>query len=349
MVVSPSFQDKYVDYLIKELKLKVDEFKDLETIYIGGGTPSVLKLSILEKLFVELHNKINFSKIKEFTIEANPADVTIDFINLIKKYKVNRISLGVESLDKKKLLLLNRKHNKKQVINALKLLKENNINNINVDLIYGLNNESFNVIKKDIKTLKKYVTHFSCYNLILEEKTILYKLKEKGLFKELSEGKEKKIYYKIIKLLERNGFRQYEVSNFALDSFASLHNLIYWDFNYYSAIGASASSFISKSRKTNINNINLYYEGIDNNKLIYSLVEELKEEDEIKEFIMMGLRKIDGIDLDEFKERFNIDFMEKYPFTRNLIDKGVLNINKSSLKVARSALFVMNEILVYYM
>lgn len=349
MVASSSYQDKFISYLIKEMELKKESYKNLKTIYIGGGTPSSLSLTNLKVLLDNLSKYVDLEKIVEFTIEANPNDINIYFINLIKEYKVNRISLGVESLDKKKLLILNRKHDKKNVLNAIKMLINNGLDNINVDLIYGVNNERFASIRKDIRILHKYVKHFSCYNLILEEKTILYKLKEKGKFSELSEAREKKIYYKTLNKLESLGFKQYEVSNFAKDGFKSHHNLLYWNFDFYEALGPSASSFTSNTRRTNIKNMNLYYEGIDNNKLNYHESVKLEEEDMIKEFIMMGLRKRDGINLDEFRERFNVDFFDKFPFTRRLIDKGALEYNKSFLKVAKSAIFVMNEILVEYM
>ena len=349
MVVSNNYKDKYLSYLLKEMELKKDNFQNLKTIYIGGGTPSCLSHEQLKKLLEAINKYLVITKITEFTIEANPNDINLDFINLIKEHGVNRISLGVESLDYKKLLILNRKHDKKIVLNALKLLKDNGLDNINVDLIYGLNNERFSSIRKDIKILHKYVKHFSCYNLILEERTILYKLKQKGRFTELSEEREKKIYYKTLNKLESLGFKQYEVSNFALSGFESKHNLLYWDYSNYEALGPSASSFIDNIRKTNVKNMNLYYEGLDHNEIKCEEYESLEEEDMIKEFIMMGLRKTKGINLEEFKERFKVDFFVKFPDTRRLINKGALVYDKSFLKVAKSALFVMNEILLEYM
>ena len=349
MKVSDEFQTKYINYLIKELELKKNNYKDLKTIYIGGGTPSSLRINNLELLLVNLHKYIDFNNILEFTIEANPSDVTLDFINLLNKYHINRVSLGVQTLNKKKLLLLNRKHTKHEVINALKLLKNNGILNINCDLIYGCSFDNFRLIQNDLRILKKYATHFSCYSLILEEKTILYKLKEKGLFTELSSAKERKIYYKIINYLNKHHYNHYETSNFSLDNYQSIHNLTYWNYLNYEALGASASSKICNKRLTNIKNIEKYYEGLDNNNLIYDEAITLEEEDQIKEYIIMGLRKTSGIDLGDFNERFNKDFFDLYPFTSDLIKKGALLYNKNSLSVAKNMFFVSNEILVYYM
>ena len=349
MVASTSFKDKYISYLIKEMNLKKEYFNDLETIYIGGGTPSSLNLSELDEILSALNKLINLEKIKEFTIEANPNDINLDFINLIKKYHVNRISLGIETLNQKKLKLLNRTHNKKDVLNNLKLLKINDINNINADLIYAVGDESFRIIKKDIRTLKKYVTHFSCYSLILEEKTVLYKKYQKNEFSLMNEEKEAKLYTKIVKLLKALKFNHYEVSNFSINGYESKHNLIYWNNEHYIGLGLNASYYIEDTRYTNIDKFELYYNGIDNNKLIYSEEIKLNKEDIMTEFIMLGLRKMKGISLKEFKELFDLDFFEVYPFIYDLIKNDVLEFNDDYLRINSNKIYVMNEILLKFM
>lgn len=348
MVASTQYQETYITYLIKELKLRKDLLKDIETIYIGGGTPSHLDNNQLEKLLISIHKYINISNVKEFTIEANPIDINIDFINLIKKYQINRISLGVQSLNKKKLLILNRNHNKDIVIKSLQLLIDNNLKNINCDLIYGLKFDNFGLIKRDLRRLKKYVTHFSVYSLILEEKTVLFKKYQNNNLKLLNNKKEKKIYYKIINFLKHNNFNQYEISNFSIKGYESLHNKTYWDYDNYLGIGANSSSKIDNNRFTNINNIKSYYSGIDNNKLNYLEYLTLTEEEQIKEYIMLGFRKTEGINIMDFKERFNKGFLDLYPFTIDLINKNILIKDEDFIRINIDYFYVMNEIILRY-
>ena len=350
MIAKKDLKEKYIDYLIKELDIKKNYFGNLKTIYIGGGTPSNLSLELLEKLFNKINKLVDMNRIFEYTIEANPVDINVDFVKLIKNNHINRVSLGVQSLNDDKLKFLNRNHNKEICLNAIKILQDNGIYNINCDLIYGINNEDFSLIKKDIKILSRMnVTHFSTYSLILEEKTILAKKFKENEFILMDEEKEKKLYYKIIKLLKKNGYHQYEISNFALKNFESIHNLTYWNNEHYIGVGANSSYYIDSYRFTNINNLNKYFSGIDKFDLEYLEKIEVTEEDKIKEEIMLGFRKTEGISLTRFKNKFNKDIFEIYPFINDLIKHKILILDKDYLKISFKNIYQMNEILVKFM
>lgn len=352
MIAKDKLKEKYIKYLIKELEFryKNDYLNDIKTIYIGGGTPSSINLDLLEELLLNIQKYINLDKVVEYTIEANPSDISYSLAKLIKKYRINRVSLGVQSLNNEKLVFLGRNHTKKDVINAINILQNNKIYNINADLIYGINNESFKLIKKDIKILSRLnLTHFSVYSLILEEKTILSQKLSKGEFKLMDSDKEKKLYYKIIKYLHKLGYYQYEISNFSKKNFESIHNLTYWNNNHYIGLGSNASYYIGDIRYTNINNLEKYFSGIDNKDLVYSEKNFLKEEDKIKEEIILGFRKTKGISLEEFKKKYGKDFFEIYPIANELINKKVLSFKDNFLSISKKNIYIMNEILLKFL
>lgn len=350
MRAKDELKEKFIYYLIKELHLKKEYLLDLKTIYIGGGTPSSLNHHLLEQLFIELTNLINFNQIQEFTIEANPCDINQGFIDLIKKYHLNRISLGIQSFDNQALKVLGRTHNHNTAISALKLLKNNQFDNINIDLIYGLKTDSFKRVKKDLQIAKKLgVKHFSIYSLIIEEKTLLSYLQKKGQFKRLDDSNDAKIYYKMVKYLQRHKYYQYEISNFSKQNYKSLHNLIYWHNNHFVGIGPSASYYIGDTRYTNINNLNEYFKGLDEGKLVYLEENRLTDSQKMIEEVLMGFRKTCGIKISDFKMKYNQSIFEAFPKIHELIEEGLINQKNDSLYVPQNKLFLLNAILVAIM
>lgn len=351
MIAKDTLKEKYIKYLIKELNYynKLNYLSDIKTIYIGGGTPSSLKTYLLEELLEKISELINLDKVTEYTIEANPHDVSYEFAKLIKKYRINRVSLGVQSLNDEKLKVLGRNHTKKEVINAITILQNSKIYNINADIIYGIGDENFNSIKKDLKILAKMnLTHFSTYSLILEEKTILSQKLAKNEFKLMDEDKESKIYYKIISYLKKKGYNQYEVSNFSKPNFESIHNLTYWNNEHYLGCGANASYYIDDVRYTNINNLEMYFKGIDDLNLNYSEKTYLTENDKIKEELILGFRKIKGVSVINFKEKYNKDLFELYPVINDLIKEKLLIFKDNYLSISPKKLYLMNEILLKF-
>lgn len=351
MVAKNDLKEKYVDYLIKELDLRKEYLTELETIYIGGGTPSALSTNALNRLFLALKERIDLKQIKEFTIEANPKDVNVDFVNLISAYKVNRVSLGVQSLKRKKLKFLGRDHRKGDVKKAIKALQEGGITNINVDLIFGSHKDKKRIVLKDLRKLLKWnVTHISTYSLQLEEKTILYKKFKENKFIPIDEKLDSDIYKAVCDELASKGFVHYEISNFALNNdYKSIHNLTYWNNDKYIGIGAAASYYIDNYRYTNINNLEKYFQGIENNNLCYLEENEIVPGEKMFEEVMLGFRKLDGINLNTFKEKFGVCIKEAYSVINNLLEKGDLVIENDYIKVPSEKIYILNSILINFL
>src|SRR5690554_542022 len=285
-------KDNYITTLLDELMMKTEYMQDLKTIYIGGGTPSSLSLFTLEKLFQALSNEIRLDTLEEFTIEANPNDITEAFIRLIQKYHVSRISLGVQSFFPSKQKVLGRVHTKEDCIRALTLLHTLGFDNVNIDLIYGIEADSFDILRKDILLAKKlHVKHFSVYSLILEERTLLYHLYMQDKFHPMEDDKVANLYEKLQSLMKEVGFIQYEISNFALPGYESRHNLLYWDNKEYMGLGAASSYYYNHTRYKNIAHLERYTEGVKMKQLIYQEEEVLTKEKEVEIALMMGLRK----------------------------------------------------------
>ena len=325
---------EYLEVLLNELKQKkiTNKFK---TIYIGGGTPSILNEDELDLLLSSLTPYL--APDYEFSIEANPDSLTERKIQILKKHKVNRVSLGVESTSKRKRKYLGRHHNNLDVIFCVKSLYKAGIDNINLDFIYGCKKDNKAIINKDIALIKKLeVKHISFYSLQIEENTLLGIKKEQTL----SEEKQADLYFYINDKLKKLGFNHYEVSNWSKEGYESRHNLVYWNNNQYYGIGLGASSYEGNKRQTNTKSLTSYLKK-DFKKQV---VEEQTKEDEEFNYIMLGLRKLEGINLKDFKSRFNKDFVLNY---KNKIEKlkDYLNINLEYISIKEKYIFIMNSIL----
>lgn len=349
MVAKPYVKEKYVEYLIKELEMKKQYLTSLKTIFIGGGTPTCLSLESMEKLFSYLNQYIDKDILIEFTIEANPNDITLDMAKLFKKYNINRVSLGVQGLKEEKLKILGRTHNEEDVKKAIKNLIKAKITNINADIIYGVGKETFADIKYDLERLIKFgVKHISAYSLILEDKTVLKKLFDEKKFFLYDEDEESNLYKQIVNFLKKKKFIHYEISNFSKKDHQSNHNLVYWNNMNYIGAGASASYYIDNMRYTNIRNLEKYYQGIDNNQLNYAAATELTKEDMMSEEMIMGLRKIEGINILDFKAKYLLAIEEAFPIIKKFISLELLEIKNNYLFIPEEKLYLSNEVLVNF-
>lgn len=351
MIAKDNEKAKYIDYLIKELELKKELLNNIKTIYIGGGTPSNLNHQLLIALFDALNKFINLKNLSEFTIECNPIDVTEELVLILKKYNINRVSLGVQSFNNKKLEFLNRNHNREVAIKAIKILQDNGINNINCDFIYGLDiknkfSDNINTIKDDLDiAIKLQIPHISCYTLIIEDKTILTKFIKENKYQIMDDDLEADLYDFINNYLKKYQFDHYEISNYSLSGYQSLHNLTYWNNEYYLGIGANASYYYNNTRYTNINNLKSYYQGIDNGKLNYFEEVKLDISDMMYEEIMLGLRKLKGINKNNFLKKYNCDIISVYNKIPNLLDQGILIDDGENIFVSEDKIYILNDIL----
>lgn len=326
--------NKYLDALNEEIKDRYNG-EELDTLYIGGGTPSSLNIMQLNKLF-NILNQLKINNIKEYTFECNVNDITEELIDLLIKNKVNRISLGVESFNKEKLKFMERFSDYNDVKNKIDMIRNKGLYNINVDLMYAIPNETLKDLKEDLNLiLKLKPTHISTYSLILEEYTKLSINNVKPIDEEL----EYEMYNYIVNKLKKKKYKHYEISNFSLEGYESIHNLNYWNNEEYYGFGLGASGYIDGIRYENTKNINKYFEyNFVNKQEIVGLRE--KEENEL----MLGFRKTKGISLEEFYNKYNVNMQDVFPIKPLLKNKDLI-YKDGYVFINPTKLYVMNEIL----
>lgn len=335
LLYNKNFVKKYLDALEKEI---TNNYKNeiLDTIYIGGGTPSSLSVSELNKLF-SIIKIFKLSKDYEFTFEVNIEDITEEKLEKLKENKVNRLSIGIESFNDKYLKYLGRNYTSDIIKEKVELAKKY-FDNINVDLMYALKNESLDDLEKDIdKIFTLDIKHISCYSLIIEKNTKLYIDNTKYI----SDDLDSDMYDLIDKKLE-NKYHRYEVSNYSITSYESRHNLTYWKNNEYYGFGLGAAGYIDNIRYTNTRNLSKYISGS------YERQEEvLTKEDEIKYEFILGLRLTNGINKDNFNKKYGININE-IEVIKELINKGLLIDDKINIYVPKKYFYVLNDILVNF-
>ena len=297
--------EKYIQAVKKEIQLQ--EIKtDIDTIYIGGGTPSYIEAKYIKEILEEIKTK-NISKEAEITIEVNPGTVTLDKLQEYKNCGINRLSIGLQSTQNNLLKTIGRIHNFEEFLETYKMARKVGFKNINVDLMLGLPNQKISELKESLeKVLELKPEHISVYSLIVEENTPIADKIEKNELILPEEETERNMYWYVKNTLELNGFHHYEISNFAKKGFESKHNLNCWEQQEYIGIGTSAHSYVENVRYSNTENLEKYIDNIEqgtpeNNKIIH---EVQNENDKKKEFMLLGLRKIDGIKISEFKKVF---------------------------------------------
>lgn len=323
----------YLNNLEQEIKVRYKS-EIVNTIFIGGGTPS----SLDDEELIRLMNIIEIFKLNdnyEFTVECNIESITENKLKIMKKYGVNRISIGVESFDNSIIKLLGRNHMKKDVYNKMEIVKRY-FSNINIDLIYAAYDD-INILKSDIDCfLKLDIPHISTYSLIIEDNTML---KINGM-KNIDEDIDYEMYKYIEDALEKNNYIHYEISNYAKNGYQSKHNLVYWNNEEYYGFGLSSTSYINNERITNTKNLRKYLNG----KYIGTSISEDKEI-RMENEVMLGLRKLDGINLDRFKDKFNVSLEDIYNID-NLISDGYLVKEDNYIKINKKYMYISNEIIV---
>ncbi|MCD3217124.1 oxygen-independent coproporphyrinogen III oxidase [Clostridium botulinum C] len=298
----------------KALSTEINNIKDkkIKTIFIGGGTPTYLSLegwNILKKSI----DKLQKSEDLEFTVESNPKTFDKEKLEILKSMGVNRISIGLQAWQNKHLKALGRIHTREEFLKSYNMARKVGFENINVDLMFGIPNQSFDEWKETLnEIIKLNPEHLSCYSLIIEEDTPFYNLYENQKINLPSEELERKMYWYTLKFLKEKGYHQYEISNFSKENKECRHNLVYWDLNEYIGCGVAAHSYSQGYRYNNSGKIEEYIKLIENNQS--PIVEKVRNslKSDIEEFIFMGLRKIKGISIEEFHKRFKKSIYELY-------------------------------------
>ena len=341
MVAPKQLQNEYLDALKKELNQYKDKYYNLETIYIGGGTPSSLNSKVLESLLIELNNLIKISTIKEFTIEANVSDISDAFLKLIKSYGVNRLSIGVQSTSDQLLELMHRDHIKSDIYKVNSLLKKHHFTNYNFDFIHSIPSQTKDDLLEDLKLIKELrPPHISYYSLIIEDRTELKYLIDKGNLQPIDDDKDYEYSLMVRNHLKKIGYANYETSNYCMNGFEAKHNLLYWNLEEYIGIGLSSASQYDNRRMKNTDLISKYLRQAKEG--LFVPVEE--DFDEEKEYIILGLRKTEGISLVVFKERFNKEMFKTYPVIEKHIENGLLNIENNQLYFTEKGKDLANQV-----
>lgn len=335
--------ERYVSALCRELSLRRDYLREsIHTIYFGGGTPSQLSPELLDLLF----DHIDFSQAVEVTMECNPDDVTPSYAQSLARLPVNRVSMGAQTFDDRRLRFLHRRHNVAEIGAAVRHLRDAGIANISVDLMYGFPGETLSDWRNDIdQALSLDVEHLSAYSLMYEEGSVLYGKLKRGEVREIDEETSRTMFYELSDRLCRAGYEHYEISNFARVGFRSMHNSSYWRRIPYLGVGAAAHSFDGRSRQWNVADIKQYIESIDKG-IVPAECEELAEDTAYNDTVMLSLRTMEGIDLGALLSEFG-DARLKYCLEQasGYVTDGLVEKIDGHLRLTREGLFVSDMIM----
>ncbi|CUA79950.1 radical SAM family heme chaperone HemW [Anoxybacillus suryakundensis] len=299
--------DAYIDALIIEMERTFERFPTprLQTVFIGGGTPTSLTAKQLERLLRAIHRIVPLASNVEFTVEANPDGVSDEQLHVLKQWGVNRLSFGVQTFDDELLTRIGRTHTKETAIETIERAHELGFYNINIDLMYGLPTQTIAQLKETLHMMFSLpIQHVSAYSLIIEPKTVFYNLMRKSTLSLPSQEEEAYMYEIIMEQMEQHGYKQYELSNYARNGFYSRHNMTYWNNEYYYGFGAGAHSYMNGVRYVNAGPIKKYIQLIQQGQLPYVDTHVVSKEEEMEEYMFLGLRKIEGINKDEFFQRY---------------------------------------------
>ena len=338
----------YVHALCQELDMRKDylEGEDIETIYLGGGTPSQLSQEELEKIFSALYNIYKVKDDAEITLEANPDDLTPEYVHMLRTLPINRISMGIQTFQEETLKLLHRRHTAQQAIEAFQRCREAGFQNISIDLMYGLPGETLDSWKEDLQqAIALRPEHISAYHLIYEEGTTLWKLKEQHQVEEADEDLSVTLFRTLIDELTRAGYEHYEISNFCMPELHSRHNSSYWTGKKYLGCGPSAHSFNGTSRQWNVASLDKYIHAIQQGKLDYE-IEELDIYTRYNDFVITAIRTHWGMSLSQLRSTYG---EELYRYCLRMakphLEQGVLEMKEDTLKLTKEGIFISDGIM----
>lgn len=338
---------KYINAVCREMELRKNYIREpFSTIYLGGGTPSLLDEAELTKLFLYINNVYDVDRNAEITMECNPDDITPKFTNMLSRLPINRVSMGAQTFADSRLRLLHRRHNSDEVKHAVKLLREAGIKNISIDLMFGFPDESLSQWKEDISAaLALNIEHISAYSLMYEENTPLWKMLDTGKVKEIDEELSLTMFKELVCQLTDAGYEHYEISNFARPGYRSRHNSSYWHQVPYIGLGAAAHSFDLNSRQWNVADLKLYIEEI-NNGIIPMEREELDNDTTFNDIITTALRTSDGINLNALETRLGKRYRNTLISAAGKhLEQGLLEIRHDRLRLTAEGIFISDMVM----
>lgn len=340
--------DRYVSALCRELELRKSylDNEPVETIYFGGGTPSQLSKENFEKIFETIEREYNLGNCEEITLEANPDDLTPEYIKMLSSLPFNRISIGIQTFNEQTLRLLKRRHTAEQAISAVKECRMAGFQNISIDLMYGLPGETPESWEADLEqAVNLNVEHISAYHLIYEEGTPLYEMLQKHKVEEVDEESSVDFFALMIDRLTEAGFQHYEISNFCKPDMYSQHNSSYWTGKKYLGCGPSAHSFNGSTRQWNVSSLDKYIAGIEKGIPDFE-IEELNVTTRYNDFVITSLRTMWGLSLNRLEEEFGTEFKQYcLENAQTYLDSGKLEIRDNTLFLSKEGIFISDGIM----
>ncbi len=342
--------DEYIESLGKEMALATEKypqhFQQIETIFLGGGTPTALSPEQLTRLLNMIRTYIPMDRVTEFTSEANPDELSEAKMNALFDGGVNRLSMGVQSFNQELLKKIGRTHSNTHVYDTIALAKKVGFQNISIDLMYGLPGQTMAQWKDSLdKAFALELPHFSAYSLIVEPKTIFYNQYAKGKLSLPTEDLEADMYEVLMQEMKLHGYMQYEISNFAKAGFTSTHNKIYWENDEYAGFGAGAHGYMNGTRYSNYGPLKKYMDAVNAGDLPIMQEHVVTATEQREEQMFLGLRKTDGITHNIYEERFNESMMDRYGHVIDkLVSEGLLAHDAVGIRLTRKGRFVGNEV-----
>lgn len=343
-------KERYVDALIREIHMRKDDFARLgtslspsstSTVYFGGGTPSSLSVCDIERIVGALESTFNGTP-SEVTLEMNPDDVTKDYIKAVRQMGINRISMGIQTFDDSRLQFIRRRHNASQAEEAVMTIREEGIHNVSIDLMFGFPNQTMDEWVTDIdKAIALHPTHISAYSLMYEEDTPLFRMLQKGEINQIDDETSLAMYTELINRLTANGYEHYEISNFAMPGYRSVHNSSYWHDTPYLGFGAAAHSYNKDTRSWNIPDLKKYIESIESG-VLPSESEVIDADTHYNDLITTALRTREGLNLDDLPQKYR-----EYALVnaRKSISEHLLEATDSHIRLTRAGLFVSDMVM----
>lgn len=345
--------NEYLNSLENEIILTLKEVptQKLQTIFVGGGTPTALSESQLVLLCEMIQNQLPYDQETEFTFEANPGDLNLKKFEILKDAGVNRISFGVQTFNEDLLKRIGRTHRPSDVFQSIEWAKMAGFENISVDLIYGLPGQTLTQFEETLETaFSLNIPHFSGYSLIIEPKTVFYNLMRKGKLPLVGEDMDAKMYGLLIDKMEQNGYQQYEISNFSKEGFESKHNLTYWNNDWYYGFGAGAHSYVNGYRRANYGPLRKYMDPISNNELPLLENHLVTKQEQMEEEMFLGLRKTKGVSISRFEEKFGVSAVSYFSEQlKELQERKWIIIDEDSIFLTKQGRFLGNEVFQYFL
>ncbi|EWG09817.1 radical SAM family heme chaperone HemW [Cytobacillus firmus] len=339
---------EYLDSLDKEMNLALKDTpaSRLDSIFVGGGTPTALNEKQLEQLCSTIKRRLPYDNFTEYTFEANPGDLSKEKLQILHDAGVNRLSFGVQTFSDELLKRIGRSHRAKDVFQSIEAAKQIGFDNISIDLIYSLPGQTLQDFKDTLETsFALDIVHYSGYSLIIEPKTVFYNLMRRGKLPTPGEDVEAEMYDLLMEQMDKHGFAQYEISNFAKQGYESRHNITYWDNEWYFGFGAGAHGYVNGLRRSNHGPLKKYMEPIEKGQLPILEEHKVPLEEQMEEEMFLGLRKTEGVSISRFKEKFGKNPLDHFEVQiKQHTEKKLIIAGEEHIKLTRQGRFLGNEV-----